>query len=154
MAEKKESKFDKDLKYGNIFENQVHNVLVNSKIEMKCERDRWMDTKNVFIEYECYGKPSGVCKESTKSAYWIHGLDLGDNHIHGAFLFKVSRLQKIVEKYKKTHTRNGGDGYRAKGIVISISKLLSETINIETDKEDRWPEWKSISDSGQDVETN
>ena len=97
MAEKKESKFDKDLKYGNIFENQVHNVLVNSKIEMKCERDRWMDTKNVFIEYECYGKPSGVCKESTKSAYWIHGLDLGDNHIHGAFLFKVSRLQKIVE---------------------------------------------------------
>ena len=79
MAEKKESKFDKDLKYGNIFENQVHNVLVNSKIEMKCERDRWMNTKNVFIEYECYGKPSGVCKESTKSAYWIHGLDLGDN---------------------------------------------------------------------------
>ena len=144
---KANKKFDKDLKYGERFQNQIHNVLINSKLEMKCERDRWMQTGNVFIEYECNGKPSGVCKKSTESDFWIHGLDLGGNHIHCAILFKVSRLQKIVAKYKDTHTRKGGDGYRSLGVVLPISKLFEkEVIDIEKDNSDFWGEWKEDVD--------
>ena len=53
-------KFDIDLAYGEVRENMIADMLQNKKIEVKSERDVWQRTGNIAIEYECYGKPSGI----------------------------------------------------------------------------------------------
>jgi hypothetical protein len=53
-------KFDLDLEYGKVREQQVADMLQDKKIEVKSERDVWQKTGNIAIEYECYGKPSGI----------------------------------------------------------------------------------------------
>ena len=51
-------KFDIDLQYGKVREQRIAEMLQDKKIEVKSERDMWMRTGNIAIEYECYGKPS------------------------------------------------------------------------------------------------
>ena len=69
-------KFDLDLQYGEVREKAVADMLQNKKIEVKSERDMWQRTGNIAIEYECYGKPSGI--NATESDYWFHILCIGD----------------------------------------------------------------------------
>ncbi len=71
----KNSKFDLDLQYGQLREQQVHDMFHNKKIEIKTERDWWKKTGNIAIEYECNGKPSGIDK--TESYFWIQILSSG-----------------------------------------------------------------------------
>ena len=71
--EKKDrKKFDIDLEYGEIQEDAIANMLQNKKIEVKSERGMWIKTGNIAIEYQSYGKPSGI--EATESDYWFHNL--------------------------------------------------------------------------------
>ena len=53
-------KFDIDLEYGKVREKQVADMLQDKKIEVKSERGMWQNTGNIAIEYESYGKPSGI----------------------------------------------------------------------------------------------
>ena len=53
-------KFDIDLEYGTIREEKVADMLTNKKIEVKSEKDLWQKTGNICIEYESWGKPSGI----------------------------------------------------------------------------------------------
>ena len=61
---KNQKKFDLDLQYGKVREKKIAEMLENKKIEVKSERDIWQKTGNIAIEYECYGKPSGICSGS------------------------------------------------------------------------------------------
>ena len=65
-------KFDLDLKYGQVREKYVADMLQDKKIEVKSERDVWQRTGNIAIEYESYGKPSGI--NATEADYWFHNL--------------------------------------------------------------------------------
>jgi len=69
MKPKKEDrkKFDLDLEYGSIREDRIADMLTNKKIEVKSERGMWMKTGNICIEYQSYGKPSGI--EATKQTF-------------------------------------------------------------------------------------
>ena len=69
-------KFDIDLEYGKVREELVANMLQDKKIEVKSERDIWQSTGNIAIEFESYGKPSGIM--ATESDYWFHNLCIGD----------------------------------------------------------------------------
>ena len=52
------SKFDIDLKYGQVREKKrVAELLSNDKVEIKTERSWWRKTGNIAIEYEYRGKP-------------------------------------------------------------------------------------------------
>ena len=73
---KNRKKFDIDLQYGKVREKLVADMLQDKKIEVKSERDVWQRTGNIAIEYECYGKPSGI--NATESDYWFHNLCIGD----------------------------------------------------------------------------
>ena len=75
-TKKDQKKFDLDLKYGEIREDKIRDMLENKKIEVKSERGRWMETGNICIEYESWGKPSGI--RATESDYWFHNLCVGD----------------------------------------------------------------------------
>ena len=57
-TKKDRKKFDIDLKYGTIREEKIAEMLTNKKIEVKSERDMWMKTGNIAIEYESWNKPS------------------------------------------------------------------------------------------------
>jgi len=126
---KANKKFDIDLKYGQVREEQVKNIFADKKIEVKTERDWWAKTGNIALEYECNGKPSGIT--ATKSDYWIHILSKGKKN-HCMLVFEVSRLKKIVKEDKDTHTRMVGDGGRSKCVILPIKKLFDkETIDVE-----------------------
>ena len=69
---KNRKKFDIDLQYGKVREKLVADMLQDKKIEVKSERDVWQRTGNIAIEYESYGKPSGIM--ATESDYWLQNL--------------------------------------------------------------------------------
>jgi len=117
MSTGKNTKFDIDLEYGQIREKRVADLLKGSKVEIKTERSWWRKTGNIAIEYEYRDKPSGIDK--TESKWWFHILELNGKE-HCMLVFRVSRLRKIVKKYKKTHTKNIGDYRASKCVVIPI----------------------------------
>ena len=125
MQTKINKKFDIDLKYGQVREKQVSNIFANKKIEIKTERDWWDKTGNIALEYECNGKPSGI--SATTSDYWIHILAKGKKN-HCMIVFEVSRLKKIVNQYKETHTRMVGDRNASKCVLLPIKKLFDKEI--------------------------
>ena len=125
MQTKINKKFDIDLKYGQVREKQVSNIFANKKIEIKTERDWWDKTGNIALEYECNGKPSGI--SATTSDYWIHILAKGKKN-HCMLVFEVSRLKKIVNQYKETHTRMVGDRNASKCVLLPIKKLFDKEI--------------------------
>jgi len=119
----KNSKFDLDLQYGQLREQQVHDMFHNKKIEIKTERNWWKKTGNIAIEYECNGKPSGIDK--TESDFWIQILSLGvDNYCK--LIFEVPRLKRIVEKYKPTHSKMIGDRNASRCVLIPLNELFEK----------------------------
>jgi hypothetical protein len=119
----KNSKFDIDLKYGQIREKRVADLLGKEQVEIKTERSWWRKTGNIAIEYEYRGNPSGIDK--TEAKWWFHILEL-EKKEHCILIFRVTRLKKIVKKYKATHTKNIGDYRASKCVVIPIKELFNE----------------------------
>ena len=70
-------KFDIDLSYGAIREDKIIDMFLNKKIEVKSEKNMWQDTGNICIEYESWGRPSGI--KATEADYWFHNLCVGEN---------------------------------------------------------------------------
>ena len=122
----KNSKFDIDLKYGQLREKKVHDIFSNKKIEVKTERDWWFKTGNIALEYECNGKPSGI--NATESDYWIQILAKGNKN-HCMVVFEVKELKKIVKKYKEQYTRMVGDRNASKCVILPIRKLFDVETN-------------------------
>ena len=104
-------KFDIDLQYGTVREEKIADMLTNKKIEVKSERDMWMKTGNIAVEYECWNKPSGI--KATESDYWFHNLCIGDNE-YCTLVFKTDVLRTIVDKLDYFKTVSGGDNKASK----------------------------------------
>ena len=94
-TKKDQKKFDLDLKYGEIREDKIRDMLENKKIEVKSERGRWMETGNICIEYESWSKPSGI--RATESDYWFHHLCVGDKE-YCTLVFHTEVLRTIVKE--------------------------------------------------------
>lgn len=118
-------KFDLDLKYGTVREDKVVEMLQDKKIEVKSERGMWMKTGNIAIEYESWGKPSGI--RATESDYWFHNLCVGDNE-YCTLVFKTEVLRTIVDKLDKFKTVSGGDNNASKMFLINLQKLFSSDV--------------------------
>ena len=118
-------KFDLDLKYGTVREDKLAEMLQDKKIEVKSERSMWMKTGNIAIEYESWGKPSGI--RATESDYWFHNLCVGDNE-YCTLVFKTEVLRTIVDKLDKFKTVSGGDNNASKMFLINLQKLFSRML--------------------------
>ena len=116
-----DKRFDLDLSYGQVFEKKVADILGNSKIEVKTEKDKWKATGNIVIEYESRGKPSGIV--TTESDYWIHNLAIGDN-IVCSLLIPVDKLRRYIDKNKPRSVR-GGDDMTSKLYLIKLTDLVT-----------------------------
>tara|TARA_R110000765_G_scaffold2227_4_gene6225 strand:- start:817 stop:1233 length:417 start_codon:yes stop_codon:yes gene_type:complete len=118
-------KFDLDLEYGTIREDKVATMLQDKKIEVKSERGMWMKTGNIAIEYQSYGKPSGI--KATESDYWFHNLCIGDNE-YCTLVFKTDVLRTIVDKLDTFKTVSGGDHNASQMYLVNLQKLFSTDV--------------------------
>jgi len=116
-------KFDLDLQYGQVREDIVSDMLQNKKIEVKSERGMWMDTGNICIEYQCYGKPSGIT--TTEADYWFHNLCINED-IFATLVFKVDNLKKIIDNLDSKRSVSGGDHNASRMWLLNIQKLFAK----------------------------
>ena len=124
-------KFDIDLNYGEVREQLVADMLQNKKIEVKSERDIWQKTGNIAVEYESYGKESGI--KATESDYWFHNLCMGDE-VYATLVFRTDVLRRIIDSLDYTKSVNGGDHNASRMYLLNIKKLFSSDV-IKTFKE-------------------
>ena len=118
-------KFDIDLSYGKVREQQVANMLTDKKIEVKSERGMWMRTGNIAIEYESYGKPSGI--EATEADYWFHNLCIGDDTF-ATLVFDVPSLKRIINNLDYKKSVSGGDNNASRMYLLNLQKLFSTDV--------------------------
>ena len=118
-------KFDLDLKFGKIGEKKVAEMLLDGKIEVKSEKDIWQKSGNLCIEYESYGKPSGI--KATESDYWFHNLCMGDD-IYATIVFRTDTLRKIIASLDYVKTVSGGDHYASRMYLLNLQKLFSSDV--------------------------
>ena len=118
-------KFDIDLEYGKVREQLVADMLQDKKIEVKSERDVWQKTGNIAIEYECYGKQSGI--NATESDYWFHNLCIGDD-VFATVVFKTKNLKRIINNLDYKRSVAGGDHNASKMYLLNLKKLFSSDV--------------------------
>ena len=118
-------KFDLDLEYGKVREQQVADMLQDKKIEVKSERDVWQKTGNIAIEYECYGKPSGI--NATESDYWFHKLCIGDETF-ATIVFDTASLKRIINNLDYKKSVSGGDNNASRMYLLNLQKLFSSDV--------------------------
>ena len=118
-------KFDLDLAYGKVREQRIADMLQDKKIEVKSERDLWMKTGNSAIEYECYGKPSGIA--ATEADYWFHNLCVGDKTF-ATLVFDVPSLRTIIDNLDYKRSVSGGDNYASRMYLLNLQKLFSSDV--------------------------
>ena len=118
-------KFDIDLEYGKVREKFVAEMLQDKKIEVKSERGMWKNTGNIAIEYESYGKPSGI--NATEADYWFHNLCVGEDTFC-TLVFKVDSLKKIIENLDYKRSVSGGDHKASKMYLLNLQKLFSSDV--------------------------
>jgi hypothetical protein len=119
-------KFDLDLGFGVKYEKSLANILKMGKIEVKTEKDKWFNTRNIAIELSYYGKKSGLT--STEAEWWAHILTL-DDKIRGVILLPVERLKKIVKSSVKSGFGRivmGGDDEASELALIPLKDLANE----------------------------
>ena len=118
-------KFDIDLEYGKVREQKVADMLQDKKIEVKSERDVWQKTGNIAIEYESYGKPSGI--NATESDYWFHNLCIGDETF-ATLVFDTPSLRRIIANLDKKRSVSGGDNNASRMYLLNLQKLFSSDV--------------------------
>ena len=118
-------KFDIDLQYGKVKEKIIADMLQDKKIEVKSERGMWLKTGNIAIEFESYGKPSGIT--ATQADYWFHNLCVDDD-VFCTLVFKVDNLKKLIDNLDYKKTVSGGDHNASKMYLLNIQKLFSSDV--------------------------
>ena len=116
-----DKRFDLDLAYGQVFEHKVAEILGQSKIEVKTEKDKWKTTGNIVIEFSSRGKPSGII--TTEADYWLHNLAMGDT-IVCSLLLPVRTLRAYI-KANNPRVVNGGDDMTSKLYLIKLTDLVT-----------------------------
>jgi|TARA_R110000796_G_scaffold184202_1_gene300776 hypothetical protein len=122
---KDRKKFDLDLQYGKVREKLVADMLQDKKIEVKSERGLWQKSGNIAIEYQSYGKPSGI--EATESDYWFHNLCVGEETFC-TLVFDTNSLKKIIRNLDSKKSVSGGDNNASRMYLLNLQKLFSTDV--------------------------
>ena len=121
------NKFDVDLQYGQEGERWLIWLGTDqAKVEVKTERDKWLETGNAVFEYSSRGKPSGFAV--TEADYWLHIFKEKDRTAM-AFIFNTIELKTFLRLvYKNPNKYNarlckGGDDNTSDVILLPIAQL-------------------------------
>jgi len=117
-------KFDLDLKFGEEYEQGLEKLFkTKGKIEVKTERDKWIETGNIAIEIRCRGKKSGL--SVTESDWWFHILS-EKGKVKGMICLPVEELKNICRVMIKNGTAKkimGGDDSKSEILLLPIREL-------------------------------
>ena len=117
-------KFDLDLKFGEEYEQGLEKLFkTKGKIEVKTERDKWIETGNIAIEIRCRGKKSGLA--ITESDWWFHILS-EKGKVKGMICLPVEELKNICRVMIKNGTAKkimGGDDNESEMLLLPIKEL-------------------------------
>jgi len=117
-------KFDLDLKFGDEYEQGLEKLFkTKGKIEVKTERDKWIETGNIAIEIRCRGKKSGL--SVTESDWWFHILS-EKGKVKGMICLPVEELKNICRVMIKNGTAKkvmGGDDNESEMLLLPIKEL-------------------------------
>jgi len=102
-------------------ESWVHSLLENKKIEVKTDATISARTGNVYVEYECRGKRSGI--STTEADYWVFKLADERAIVIGTQQLK-GRLKELVASGRATSGVMGGDNNLSRGILVKIKDLI------------------------------
>ena len=120
----KNTKFDLDLKFGEEYEQGLEKLFkTKGKIEVKTERDKWIETGNIAIEIRCRGKKSGL--SVTESDWWFHILS-EKGKVKGMICLPVEELKNICRVMIKNGTAKkimGGDDSKSEILLLPIREL-------------------------------
>ncbi len=115
------SDFRYDLEYGVVEgETWFHNLLSNSKIEVKSDR-KTEETGNVYIEYESRGKPSGI--RTTQAEFWVYKISENQAIVISTNELK-RKLNVLVKAGKARMGVRGGDNNTSLGILVKVKELV------------------------------
>ena len=115
------SDFRWDLKRGQDAEKWFGGLLTGDCIEVK--RDfRAHATGNVFVEFECRGKPSGI--STSEAIYWVFIYGPNELDLRCVLLPLEVLKEKAREKIKEGRITLGGDSNLSKAVLIALPELL------------------------------
>lgn len=117
-----DKRFDIDLQYGQMAEGMIADMLQNKKLEVKTERDLWVKTGNIVVEFESRNKPSGI--QSTEADFWFHNLAIGDD-IQCTLVFPVDKLKQYIRTHQPSVVK-GGDNYTSLLYKINLKDLFDK----------------------------
>jgi len=119
-------KYNSDFKYdlltsGLKGETWIHRLLEDKKIEVKNEEKMSFLTGNIYIEYQCRGKNSGLA--TSEADYYAFKLA----H-ERAIIISTSELKEKVKELVKSGKAfaniKGGDSDLSLGVLVKIKDLL------------------------------
>ena len=124
-------KDNKDINYDLVMKTPKGDVIYEIKTDVYCHPDK--DTGNMFVEYECRGKKSGI--SVSKSDYFVM-LFL---HMDEIWYIKTNKLKKLIQENDIKTTEKAGDvGSNTKGYLIPRYKFKKKFIIRPVKKE-----WKN-----------
>lgn len=97
-----------------------------AKVEVKTERDVWMETKNAVFEFRSRDKPSGI--STTEADYWLHIFSERGRAVM-AFMFRVHELREFLRAVYRDPDKfgarvcRGGDDATSEVILVPVSQL-------------------------------
>jgi hypothetical protein len=108
--------FDIDLSEALLREEKLDRILRHAKIELKTDMLAHK-TGNVFIEFECSGKPSGIA--TTTAGFWMIELP--------GICYYLVDTQVLKDKcklaYKQNRYTKGGDNDQTIGVLLPLTWL-------------------------------
>ena len=120
--------YDIDLPFGEKYEDTLSQILtdnIGSKVEVKTERDIWIETGSIYVELVCREAFSGLV--STKADWWATILTL-DGAVKGIVILPTNLMKKKVKKLIKDkialYPVSGGDDDASIGALLPIKELL------------------------------
>ena len=114
------SDFTHDLKIGQEGEKLVAEMVEGDKVEVKSEQGQYKDTGNVFVEFWCRDKASGIAR--TEAKWWVINFYY-KGKLQSTSILPTDRLRKMVEVKGKYRTVSGGDNNTSKGFLVPIKDL-------------------------------
>ena len=113
--------YDVDLPGGEEWEGLFKNIVAAGKVENKRDKIAFR-TGNVFIEYQCRGRPSGLA--TTEADWWAIGLEGVDGDVEVAILVSVPWLKDTCRPFLGT-SRDvaGGDNGLSRGVLLAVSEI-------------------------------